>query len=100
MPDFLDLGSTASAKSSGGVIFGSLDQSKLDAKTLVTFDKVDPLGGNVSADCQDIELIGRTAIFDTSTTESFSPLLQTPKPSQDCRVTVEAVSSSYAQTKQ
>jgi len=62
----------------GEITFGGLDQTKFDAKTLVTFKNINPNGfweGNFAAsvDGKDLGLKGRTAILDTGTTLILAP---------------------------
>ena len=62
----------------GEITFGGLDQTKFDAKTLVTFQNINQKGFweggfTPSVDGKDLGLNGRTAILDTGTTLIIAP---------------------------
>lgn len=73
------LGRVADADNDGEVTFGSLDTSKFDQNSLVTFDNVNQEGfwegamDAVTVGGQDLGLKGRTAILDTGTTLIIAP---------------------------
>ncbi|KAI0058780.1 acid protease [Artomyces pyxidatus] len=69
----------ADQKNDGEVTFGGLDSSKFDAQTLTNIPNVNQNGfwegaiDAVTADGQDLQLSGRTAILDTGTTLFIAP---------------------------
>ncbi|EPQ52745.1 acid protease [Gloeophyllum trabeum ATCC 11539] len=69
----------ADQKNDGEITFGGIDETKIDASTLTTFDNVNTQGfwegamDSITADGKDLGLTGRTAILDTGTTLIIAP---------------------------